>query len=287
MANSYCGKCCAECTFAEQLNCPGCKAERYSPMAAQCAIAACCRSRGHETCATCNFRENCPNLRNRDGNPQQLVQKQEELQRRAQAEAEARAREQARLREVAAILGKWVWVLFWLAISAQVIGLLGNIKALSDIASVIVAGITVAMGLIYLKKLSETHDGFRLASIGKFSAALTGLLALFIADGTALDTVLTLVLLVPSLVGMYYEYSSYAEVLEGVDNELCEKWRKLWKITVGCMGVTFGSLVLVLLAPGLAAMAIIVGAIGLLVSSVLEWIYLYKTAKVFRDIIAK
>ena len=171
--------------------------------------------------------------------------------------------------------------------SAQVIGLLGNIKALSDIASVIIAGITVAMGLIYLKKLSETHDGFRLASIGKFSAALTGLLALFIADGTVLDTVLTLVLLIPSLVGMYYEYTSYAEVLDGVDNELCEKWRKLWKITVGCMGVTFGSLVLVLLAPGLAAMAIIVGAIGLLVSSVLEWIYLYKTAKVFRDIIAK
>ena len=287
MAETYCGKTCEACSFAKQLNCPGCKAAQYSPIAAQCAIAACCRNRGHETCGTCNFRENCPNLNKRDANPEQIMQKQAELQRRSQAEAEARAREQAQLQKYASILGKWVWILFWLAMSAQVIGLLGNIKALSDIASVIIAGITVAMGLIYLKKLSETHDGFRLASIGKFSAALTGLLALFIADGTALDTVLTLVLLIPSLVGMYYDYSSYAEVLEGVDNELCEKWRKLWKITVGCMGVTFGSLVLVLLAPGLAAMAIIVGAIGLLVSSVLEWIYLYKTAKVFRDIIAK
>ena len=287
MAETYCGKTCEACSFATQLNCPGCKAAQYSPIAAQCAIAACCRNRGHETCGTCNFRENCLNLNKRDANPEQIMQKQAELQRRAQAEAEARAREKAQLQKYAAILGKWVWILFWLAMSAQVIGLLGNIKALSDIASVIIAGITVAMGLIYLKKLSETHDGFRLASIGKFSAALTGLLALFIADGTALDTVLTLVLLIPSLVGMYYEYTSYAEVLEGVDNELCEKWHKLWKITVGCMGVTFGSLVLVLLAPGLAAMAIIVGAIGLLVSSVLEWIYLYKTAKVFRDIIAK
>lgn len=287
MAETYCGKTCEACSFATQLNCPGCKAAQYSPMAAQCAIAACCRNRGHETCETCNFRENCPNLNKRDANPEQIMQKQAELQRRAQAEAEARAREQAQLQKYAAILGKWAWILFWLAMAAQVIGLLGNIKALSDIASVINAGIMVAMGLIYLKKLSEAHDGFRLASMGVFSTALTSLLALFVADGTALDTVLTLVLLVPSLVSMYYEYTSYAEVLEGVDSELCEKWRKLWKITVGCMGVTFGSLILVLLAPGLAAIAILVGAIGMLVSSVLEWIYLYKTAIVFREIIAK
>jgi len=120
--------------------------------------------------------------------------------------------------------------------------------------------------------------------MGAFSTALTSLLALFIADGTGLDTVLTLVLLVPSLVGMYYEYTSYAEVLEGVDNELCGKWHQLWKFSIGCMGVTFCSLILVLLAPGLAAIAILVGAIGMLISSVLEWIYLYKTAKVFRDI---
>ena len=164
------------------------------------------------------------------------------------------------------------------------VGLLGNIEALSRIVSVINVGIAISMGLIYLKKLSETHDGFRLASMGAFSTALTSLLALFIADGTGLDTILTMVLLVPSLVGMYYEYTSYAEVLEGVDNELCGKWHQLWKFSIGCMGVTFCSLILVLLAPGLAAIAILVGAIGMLVASVLEWIYLYKTAKVFREI---
>ena len=287
MANSYCGKICANCTFAEQLNCPGCKAEQYSPMAAQCSIAACCRNRGHETCETCNFRENCLNLSKRDANPEQIMQKQAELQRKAQAEAEARAREQAQLQKYAAILGKWVWMLFWLAMAGILIGLLGNIEALSRIVSVINVGIAISMGMIYLKKLSETHDGFRLASMGAFSTALTSLLALFIADGTGLDTVLTLVLLVPSLVGMYYEYTSYAEVLEGVDNELCGKWHQLWKFSIGCMGVTFCSLILVFLAPGLAAIAILVGAIGMLISSVLEWIYLYKTAKVFREITDK
>ena len=285
MVNSYCGKICDNCAFAEQLNCPGCKTQQYSPIAAQCAIAACCRNRGHETCETCNFRENCPNLNKRDANPEQIIQKQAELQRRAQAEAEARAREQAQLRKIAAILGKWVWVLFWLAMAGIVVGLLGNIESLSGILSVIKLGLAVAMGLIYLKKLSEAHDGFRLAALGGFTAAATSLLSI-VGVGKTLNTVLTLALLIPSMVGMYYEFTTYSDLLQGVDNDLSEKWRKLWKIYIICAGVTFGSLLL-LFIPTLAVLAMLGSVVGLLVASVLEWIYLYKTAKVFREITDK
>ena len=285
MVNSYCGKICDNCTFAEQLNCPGCKTQQYSPIAAQCAIAACCRNRGHETCETCNFRENCPNLNKRDANPEQIIQKQAELQRRAQAEAEARAREQAQLRKIAAILGKWVWVLFWLAMAGIVVGLLGNIESLSGILSVIKLGLAVAMGLIDLKKLSEAHDGFRLAALGGFTAAATSLLSI-VGVGKTLNTVLTLALLIPSMVGMYYEFTTYSDLLQGVDNDLSEKWRKLWKIYIICAGVTFGSLLL-LFIPTLAVLAMLGSVVGLLVASVLEWIYLYKTAKVFREITDK
>lgn len=282
MMNSYCGKCCGECALAEQLNCPGCKAEQYSPMAAQCAIAVCCRNRGHDNCETCNFRENCPNWNKRDANPQQIVQKQAELQRRAQAETEARAQAQAQLREVAAILGKWVWVLFWLAMAGIVIGLFKNIESLSGIITIISAVLSIVTGLIYLKKLSAVDDGFRLASLGAFSAAATSLLT-FIGVGKTLNTILTLVLLIPSIIGMYHEFTTYADVLHGIDNELSEKWRKLWKIYIICAAVTFGSLVL-LFIPLLAALAVLGSVIGMLVAMVLEWIYLYKTAKVFRDI---
>ena len=285
MVNSYCGKICDNCTFAEQLNCPGCKTQQYSPIAAQCAIAACCRNRGHETCETCNFRENCPNLNKRDANPEQIMQKQAELQRRAQAEAEARAREQAQLRKIAAILGKWVWVLFWLAMAGIVVGLLGNIESLSGILSAIKLGLAVAMGLIYLKKLSEAHDSFRLAALGGFTAAATSLLSI-VGVGKTLNTVLTLALLIPSMVGMYYEFTTYSDLLQGVDNDLSEKWRKLWKIYIICAGVTFGSLLL-LFIPTLAVLAMLGSVVGLLVASVLEWIYLYKTAKVFREITDK
>lgn len=282
MANSYCGKTCDCCTFAEQLSCPGCKAERYSPISAQCAIAACCRNRGHETCETCNFRENCPNLNKRDANPEQIMQKQAELQRKAQAEAEARAREQAQLQKSAAILGKWVWMLFWLAMAGIVIGLLKNIESLSGIITIISAVLSIVTGLIYLKKLSAVDDGFRLASLGAFSAAATSLLT-FIGVGKTLNTILTLVLLIPSIIGMYHEFTTYADILHGIDNELSEKWRKLWKIYIICAAVTFGSLVL-LFIPLLAALTVLGSVIGMLVAMVLEWIYLYKTAKVFRDI---
>ena len=55
------------------------------------------------------------------------------------------------------------------------------------------------------------------------------------------------------------------------------------KVQTGSDGITFGSIVLVLLAPGLAALAALGGVIGMLVSGVLEWVYLYRTAKFFRE----
>lgn len=282
MWESYCGKCCTECTFAEQLNCPGCKADAYNPVAAQCAIATCCRSRGHESCDTCTSRTYCPTHSKKDANPEAILQKLADLQRKKQAEAEAEARRQARLLEIAAVMDKWVWLIFWLMIAATVIGLLENVRALSVPVAVITAGLSAAGGAIYLTRLSAVHDGFRLASLQSFTAAATSLMGLFAADGTALHTVLTLVLLIPSLVGMYYETNTFADVLEDTDGELSEKWRKLWNTYKICMGVTFGSLLLLLLSPGLAALAILGGAIGIVVVSIQHYIYLYRTAQLFR-----
>ncbi len=284
MWESYCGKCCTECSFAEQLNCPGCKAGAYGPMAAQCAIATCCRSRGHESCETCTSHTYCPTLSKKDANPEAILQKLADLQRKKQAEAEAEARRQAELQETAAIMGKWVWLIFWLMIAAMVIGLLENVRALSVPVTVITAGLAAAVGVIYLTRLSAVHYDFRLASLRSFITAADSLLCLFVTEGTTAHTLLTLALLIPSLVGMYYEINTFAEVLEDTDRELSEKWRKLWKTYKICIGVTFSSLVLMLLAPRLAALAILGGAIGMLVISVLEYVYLYRTAQVYRQI---
>ena len=190
MSKSYCGKCCTACAFAEQIGCPGCKAGAYRPMAAQCAIATCCRTRGHESCETCTSHATCPTLSKKDANPEAILQKLADLRQKKEAEAEA----------------------------------------------------------------------------------------------AALATILSLVQLIPSLVGMYYEINTFAEILEDTDRELSEKWRKLWKTFLICTGVTFGSLVLMLLAPRLAALAILGGAIGMLVVAIQEYVYIYRTAQVYRSI---
>lgn len=284
MSESCCGKCCTACAFAEQIGCPGCKAGTYRPIAAQCAIATCCRTRGHESCETCTSHATCPTLSKKDANPEAILQKLADLRQKKEAEAAAAARKQAQLRETAAIMGKWVWLIFWLMIAAMVIGLLEKVRGLLVPVTVITAGLAAAVGVIYLTKLSAVHDGFRLASLQQFTTAVTALLGLFISEGTALDTTLSLVLLIPSLVGMYYEINTFAEVLEDTDRELSEKWRKLWKTFLICTGLTFGSLVLMLLAPRLAALAILCGAIGMLVVAIQEYVYIYHTAQGYRYI---
>lgn len=280
MSETYCGKHCSECAFAEQLNCPGCKTDGYSPMAAQCAIATCCRGRGHEHCETCTSHTYCPTLNKKSANPEAILQKQADLQRKKQAEAEAAARKRAELLETAAVMGKWVRLIFWLMIATTAIGLFEKVRSLSVPVALITFALSAAGGVIYLTRLSAVDDGFRLASLRSFTAAASALLALFAADGSTLHTLLTLALLLPSLVGMYYEINTFAEMLEDADRELSEKWRKLWKTYKICMGVTFSSLVLAILAPGLAALAILGGAIGMLVASIQEYIYLYRTAQV-------
>ena len=49
MAETYCGKSCAECTKKEQLNCSGCKAGPGRQFGGDCELAKCVRDKGHET----------------------------------------------------------------------------------------------------------------------------------------------------------------------------------------------------------------------------------------------
>ena len=52
MAETYCGKSCAECTKKEELNCMGCKTGPGRPFGGDCELAKCVRDKGHETCET-------------------------------------------------------------------------------------------------------------------------------------------------------------------------------------------------------------------------------------------
>ena len=85
-----------------------------------------------------------------------------------------------------------------------------------------------------------------------------------------------------SLYSTYQEYQAHAEVLDGLDDELAENWRKLWKWEVGFLLGIVGCLHVDIISAMLGLMALIVVVIGLIVVSILKLVYLYRMAKFFR-----
>ena len=76
---------------------------------------------------------------------------------------------------------------------------------------------------------------------------------------------------------------SHAKVLFDVNNELSEKWTKLWNMYVISIAVTIGGAVFVLF--GLIGLLItLAGVVLAVIVSIKQLIYLYNTAKLFKDI---
>ena len=277
MAETYCGKACAECAQREQMNCPGCKTGPGRELGGDCNLAKCVRNKGHETCGTCCFRDTCGTLRGRDGIPDQ---------RRRRAEAE-----QAKMEAIARrapFLGKWLWLLFWLVVPSSIGAVLNLTESLQWLylpGQIIGLACTVGYGLILLK-LGGEEDSYRIAAICVLAAgAVNVLVDLFTGSGETPPWTLLLILpaAVVGLVGTYNEFMAHAAVLRGVDDELSGKWEILWKWHIGLYVAIFGCILALFLFPVLALVALVAVAIGLIVVAVLQLVYLYRTAKIFRE----
>ncbi|MFR6094486.1 MAG: hypothetical protein ACLUIW_03305 [Dysosmobacter welbionis] len=85
------------------------------------------------------------------------------------------------------------------------------------------------------------------------------------------------------LCAAYQEFYAHAEVLEELDPELAGKWRLLWKWWIGLLLGLFGCIFLALISAILGLLAILADAIGLLVVGIVKLVYLYRTAKRFRE----
>jgi len=283
MAETYCGKTCAECTQKEILNCPGCKAGPGRQYGGDCELAKCCRDKGHEVCDTCGFKGNCGTLRSRDSQPDY---------RKRKIEAEIRQKQAVAKR--APILGKWLWVLFWLVVPATIAGLLeSNVvsevvpvaPSLLLVGQILTAVCSLAYGVILLKVSSE-EDRYRTAGICALVGAGVSLLVAILtggAEGVTWTLILTIPAAIVGFVGEYNEYMAHSAVLVGVDNDLSSKWEKLWKWYIGLFLGMFGCIIVMLIVPLLGALAVLGATIGVAVVSILKLVYLYRTAKVFRE----
>lgn len=280
MAETYCGKNCAECAQRESLNCPGCKAGPGRQFGGDCDLAKCVRDKGHEICDTCGFKGNCGTLRGRNHMPDYRIRK-----------IEADAMRKAAIAKRAPVLGKWLWIIFWLIIPSSIGSLMANETTAKILPGLFMSGqiISAISSLTYgaiLFKLSSLEDRYRTSGICILIAGCVSAVVAMIT-GSGEEATWTLLFTLPAavvaMVGEYNEYMGHSAVLSGVDNELSEKWETLWKWYIGLFLGMFGCILLMLITPILAALALIGAAIGVLVVAILKLVYLYRTAKIFRE----
>ena len=280
MAETYCGKSCAECEQKEILACPGCKAGPGRQYGGDCELAACVRDKGHESCDTCGFKGNCGTLRHSHRVPEDRRRQMEREQLR-----------QAAIAGRAPALGKWLWIAFWLVIPSTIGNLMANesmMKVFPGLyypGEIISAVCTLVYGIILLRLGSE-EDHYRASGICGLIAGGVSALVVLISGGAEPRTwtlLLSLPAAIVAMVGTFHEYMGHATVLTGVDSELSDEWVSLWKWHIGLFAAMLGSILLMLLAPILGAVALIVVAIGVFITGILKLVYLYRTAVIFRQ----
>ena len=279
MSESYCGKVCSECGRIEQCNCPGCRMGPGKQYSGNCGIAKCARDKGHDTCNSCIFRGNCAALRDRD---QMSDCWHEKTQTQQQLEAELARR--------APVLGKWLWFLFWLIVPSSVGGILAeNILPLGSGAtwfgSLLGGGCSLLYALIILK-LGAVQDRYRTAGIYLIIGNAANLLLTPFSEFFHNQSLYLLAIIpfaVLSLIGQYHEFMGHSAVLIGFDRQLSEKWEKLWKWNIGTYLGLIGCVLVVVIVPLLGILLMLAAAIGIIIVSVMKLIYLYRTAKIFRN----
>ena len=280
MAETYCGKTCAECGRKEELNCPGCKTGPGRCIGGDCILAKCARGKGHETCETCIYSSTCGTLMGKNSIPDQRIRK-----------IEAEKQHKAMLVKRAEVMGKWLWIMFWLMIGANVPALLSNDYFAQHLPGLYLAG--AICGLLFnlaccliLLKLGREYDGYRVAGIlflvGSVISALRGIINWMNPDAVGL-VLLSLPAAVANIAATYQEYIAHSAVLVGVDDVLSEKWGALWRWYIRCYLGMFGCVVLMGFAPLLGVVLVFAAIIALLVMAIMEIVYLYRTAKIFRE----
>ena len=275
MTKTYCGKDCEQCSFGRANGCPGC--QNGPGGSGECELAQCCRSKGHQSCDTCNFKQSCTTLHNREQLP---IWRQQRRERREE--------EQQRIDRNAQLLGKWLWVLFWLIIPSAIGSLMTNDTILTLFPQLEVPGqiINILCSVAYmviLLKISPVERDYRTAGICHLLGVVMATLVLVLIDAFLAVSILALPMVIVSIVAEYYEMHAHAAVLYGVDDELAAKWLKLWRWNLYTYGAMIVSLVLMIVIAMLGLLVLMAAMIALIVVSICKLVYLYRTAKLFRE----
>lgn len=186
-----------------------------------------------------------------------------------------------------AFYAKWFGCLFWLSILGILIGILFSNKLLGRIAVLNWAGqiLSVLLSLgnyAVLFVLSRQYSRYRTAAVFFLFAEVLNII--FIAAGGAWwGFLFAIAAAVLSLTGLYHEYYSHAEVAASVNFALSQKWRRLFKWTIGSFCVILASILAMLVFTFLGFLTALVSLLFLAVLDIFEIVYLSRTARAFRE----
>ena len=276
MAESYCLKSCTECA---REGCAGCKAGAF---AQQCDIVKCCKEKNHESCESCTRETYCPTRTGRLHMPEKVFA----MERR---EAEL----QVKYLGDAAVLAKWVKIIFWSMIAVNVVSFIGylegwfpGIRWIDLLCSV---ALYVVICLCYFK-LRGVHDRFGTVAVLTFACQLVlVLLSAFVPGENALKTIIQLIGGVVSIFVWKIRCETFRDALSGIHRDMSRKWENQWKLYKISLWMTFGGL-LVCIIPvvGLVGLLAVVGGLGLVIFlSIREYVYLWQTWKTCEDFILR
>ena len=281
MADSYCAKNCNDCIHREKLDCPGCKEGPGREISGDCELARCCRSKFRSACSDCVSHTDCETLRSRYQIPALRV-----------AILTAHENEQAAFLQRFPQIGKWLTILFWLVIPANLGELLttetlaGAFPALRLPGQLLTVLASLAYGLILLKLTCE-NDRYKTAGILFLIGAALNAISTFVPDMGALSLVVTLPAGVLTLIGEYNEFHAHAQLVEGANIPLAQGWETLWKWTIGSFLATIAGLLLTPILGVFALLITLVASIAVIIVAILKLVYLYRTAAFTRSYAAQ
>lgn len=212
-----------------------------------------------------------------------------------------------------AFLGKWLWAYFISMIPSLIVGVLSTFdrdfaaSALlydsafnMSLVGLIISIVVCLARVVILILLGQYERNYRIAGILLIPSLIVSLLPVIIFKKGTPDyyTVFSIIVALIGLVGTYLEIKTHKEVTEKVEQTLSSNWSNLWKWIVACAVATLFSTALLLFARSVLEIApydmiytflgisilIIERAaiIGSIVVTVVELVYLYRTAKLFR-----
>lgn len=273
MTESYCGLSCKTCFRLEDGTCPGCKVGPGRAITGDCEIARCSRGRSLTGCNVCGNRSSCTKWRTREG-----------MATHRQRKADAEMLEQSILARELPELSRWLGILLILRICSILFPsdiLAEWVPALQVPFALVSLIIQLACGAILLK-LGNISSRYRIAGLCCIAVEVINFIPNIIENATWM-LVLGFVLMIPALIGEYQEMLAHAEQVERINEELAEKWRRLWIWYFVAMIVLLFSGILTVLTSAFGAVVMLISTVVLIVVAILRIFYLYRTVKEFRD----